>query len=245
MRTLHIVLPMAGRGSRFASAGFTTPKPLIEVDGGPMFLKALSSLDNIKCPKRYTIIIREEHEQQYNLSGLLKDALPEVNIIATNDTPIGSAADALRAEKYLQDDEGVVVLDCDLWFSSSSYNEMVESALNTTEPSAGLLTFTANNPRYSYAQIDSSNRVIRTAEKQVISEHAITGAYFFSTAQLFADSINELVKEPLGENMPEYYLSLAYNIIIKRGIIVNAAYVDQFASFGTPEELKEYGSARN
>ena len=33
---LNIVLPMAGRGSRFANAGYTLPKPLIPVHGVPM-----------------------------------------------------------------------------------------------------------------------------------------------------------------------------------------------------------------
>ena len=33
---INIVIPMAGRGSRFASAGFELPKPLIDVMGKPM-----------------------------------------------------------------------------------------------------------------------------------------------------------------------------------------------------------------
>ena len=33
---LNIVLPIAGRGSRFASAGYTVPKPLIPIHGAPM-----------------------------------------------------------------------------------------------------------------------------------------------------------------------------------------------------------------
>ncbi|HSX29838.1 MAG TPA: hypothetical protein VLE73_04750 [Candidatus Saccharimonadales bacterium] len=54
MRDLHIIMPMAGAGSRFAKAGFTTPKPLIQVDGKPMFMKALSALEPIKANKHYT-----------------------------------------------------------------------------------------------------------------------------------------------------------------------------------------------
>jgi NDP-sugar pyrophosphorylase family protein len=89
-RALHIVLPMAGRGSRFANAGFSTPKPLIKVDGTPMFLKALSSLDKIKADKKYTIIIRKEHVENYNLDKLLKKELPEANIVITNEEPTGA-----------------------------------------------------------------------------------------------------------------------------------------------------------
>ena len=33
---INVVIPMAGRGSRFTAAGYTIPKPLIEIDGRPM-----------------------------------------------------------------------------------------------------------------------------------------------------------------------------------------------------------------
>ena len=34
---MNIVIPMAGAGSRFSKAGFKTPKPLIDVQGKPMY----------------------------------------------------------------------------------------------------------------------------------------------------------------------------------------------------------------
>jgi len=243
VRILHIIMPMAGHGSRFANAGFTTPKPLIEVDGMPMFLKALSSLEPIEAKKRYTVIIREEHEQKYNLTDLLKDALPEVNVVITSEEPIGATADALRARNLLEETEGVVVMDCDLWFHSESYNQMVETCLREHPIIAGgLLTFTDKDPRYSYARFGEDYIVKETAEKKVISNHAITGAYFFATARHFIFAAEKLLRQPLNDTMPEYYLSPLYNILIHDGGIIKAATVDEFASFGTPEELEAYNS---
>lgn len=241
MRTLHVVMPMAGRGSRFANAGFTTPKPLIEVDGAPMFIKALSSLDGILAPKRITIIIREEHDTEYSLKKLLLGVLPKANIVVTNEEPIGAVKDALRSEDYLDPDEGVVVLDCDLWFRSRSYEEMLNASLgNKSNIAGGLLTFFADNPRYSYALIGENNRVTETREKQVISNHAITGSYYFAYSTHFINSAKKLIGYKLNEKMPEYYLSLLYNILIDEGKQIQAAFVDAFASFGTPEELSDY-----
>ena len=37
------VMPMAGSGSRFKKYGYHTPKPLIKVNGEPMFIKAAKS----------------------------------------------------------------------------------------------------------------------------------------------------------------------------------------------------------
>ena len=245
MKDLHIILAMAGRGSRFADAGFSTPKPLIQVDGQPMFMKALSSLDAIKAVKHYTIIIREAHDKEYDLSNQLKTVLPEANVVVTNEEPTGALSDAYRAKPYLKPDEGVILLDCDLWFSSPSYYQMVENSLNgTSQIAGGLLTFEADNPRYSYAKLDDNGTVTETAEKKVISHNAITGAYYVASTEIFIKAADDVLSRERSPEMPEYYVSHIYNSILAQGGTVQAAMVEGFASFGTPEELDAYEKTR-
>ena len=132
-------------------------------------------------------------------------------------------------------------MDCDLWFQSAGYDEMVRTCLSgLSDIDGGLLTFPSNNPRYSYAAFGNDHIVTATAEKRVISNYAITGAYFFATANIFLNAAEKLLAEPLSETLPEYYLSPLYNILIERGGRIQAEEVDQFASFGTPEELSLY-----
>jgi dTDP-glucose pyrophosphorylase len=243
-KKLHIILPMAGRGSRFANAGFTTPKPLIKVDGIPMFLKALSSLDSIKADVLYTIIIRKEHDEKYDLKELLIKSLPSANIVISDEEPRGAVVDALKAKPYIEATDLVTVMDCDLWFQSSSYNKMVEDVLEgISNIAGGVLTFQADNPRYSYAKFGADNIVTETAEKKVISDHAMTGAYFFASAKEFIHSADILLQRPTNPEMPEYFISFLYNILIDEGKKIQAAIVDKFASFGTPEELAAYESS--
>jgi dTDP-glucose pyrophosphorylase len=240
-RKVQIVMPMAGAGSRFANAGFDTPKPLIEVDGMPMFLKAISSLDAIKAEKEVIFIVRQEHIENQNLEKLIKDAMPEAVVIALHEITRGAAETAFMAKDQLEPSDPVIVMDCDLWFKSESYDNMVNSILEDDNSiSAGLITFESSDPRYSYAKVDLDNIVSETAEKRVISNHAITGAYFFSTAEVFINAASILLNQPIDEKMPEYYLSLLYNILIDEGKKVQATYVDRFYSFGTPEELENY-----
>lgn len=237
---------MAGRGSRFANAGFTTPKPLINVDGVPMFIKALSSLNGIKVNKHYTVIIRSEHEDKYGLSKQLKYVLPEVNVVITNEEPTGALADAYRAKQYLASGQGIVLLDCDLWFQSQPYYDMIQASLDgRSDIAGGLLTFEADNPRYSYAEIDDNWIVSRTAEKQVISNRAITGAYYISDTESFINAADELLAKPLTDAMPEYYISNIYNILLEQGKKIMATPIEAFASFGTPEELEEYNNGKH
>lgn len=243
-RRLQIVMPMVGLGSRFAKEGFTTPKPLIDVDGMPMFRKALSSLENIDAPKDYHFVIRQEHVDTQNLDKLIKEALPEANVIVVPELTRGAAESALCAKDYLKPEDGLVLLDCDLWFNSASYKKMVEDSLTgKSQIDGGVLTFKADSPKYSYAEIGDNDMVIRTAEKQVISKTATTGAYFFATAKTYCDAATELLKQPLTDVMPEYYISFVYGLLLKQDAKIQAAYVDQFASFGTPEELAAYEEA--
>lgn len=234
-------MPMAGLGSRFAKAGFTTPKPLITVDGQAMFLKALSSIEGIEAKKSFYFVIRQEHVDTEGLDKLISDELPTANVIVIPEMTRGAAETALMGSSSLDPNDGLIVMDCDLWFKSNSYNTMVEDSLNDiSDIAGGLLTFTADNPRYSYAKVGANDIVSETAEKRVISNHAITGAYYFATAVEFISATEQLLKQPRNDSMPEYYMSLLYNILLDEGKTIKAAYVDQFASFGTPEELDEY-----
>ena len=56
---LNILIPMAGAGSRFEKAGYTFPKPLIEIHGKTMIQWVIERL-KIKV---ITFIVRAEHEK--------------------------------------------------------------------------------------------------------------------------------------------------------------------------------------
>ncbi len=234
-------MPMAGLGSRFADAGIITPKPLIQVDGMPMFLKALSSIKDIEAKKSYIFVIQEKHDIEQGLEGLITSALPEAKVIKLPSVTRGAAETALMAREYIDLNAGTIVMDCDLWFQSNDYNELVSKSLDNPELVSGvLLTFKATSPRYSYAEVDDNGYVTNTAEKKVISDNAITGAYYFSTGKLFLSTAERLLQSNLSLDVPEYYLSSMYNILLADNHKISLAMVDTHESFGTPEELANY-----
>lgn len=244
MRSLHIVLPMAGYGSRFAKIGITTPKPLIPVDGAPMFLKAISSFDSLATPKRYTVILRKEHVDEHNLEEKVRAALPEVNIVITDEPATGALRDAYRAVPHIKPDEGILVMDCDIMLGGKAYFSMIKNSLEDKDPlRGGLLLFPADNPRYSYAQVDDSWNVLRTAEKQVISPYAIGGGYFIRDLETFTKNADDVFSQPLTAERPEYFMSYLFNQILDNKEIVRGA-LGEFISFGTPEELQAYNDSK-
>ena len=61
---MNVLIPMAGAGSRFEQAGYTFPKPLIDVDGKPMIQVVT---DNLNIDAKYIFIVQKKHYKKYNL----------------------------------------------------------------------------------------------------------------------------------------------------------------------------------
>jgi len=246
MRDLHIIMPMAGEGSRFMNEGITTPKPLILAKGIPFFLRAIRSLSRIETPRKYSFIVRQEHRQEhidkYEIDKKMLAYFSEANIISVKETTRGAVETCMLANEFIEMDDGILVLDCDLEFKSIQFERLLMESLSKPIDQingGALVSFHSVNPRYSFAKADDSGIVVKTAEKEVISENALAGAYFFSKAESFLSAARSLLaKEKIDK--PEYYVSLLYNTLIKNGETIRLANTDQYHSFGTPEELNHF-----
>lgn len=241
MRNLHIVMPMGGLGSRFTEAGFDTPKPLIPVDGMPMFLKSYTSLGDTSPQRSLTVIIRREHQTRFDLAKKISTYLPECHVVIIDTLTRGALETSLCAQDFMKDDEGILLLDCDLYFKSSAYNTLIDDCLSGTRGhcDGALVFFESQDSRYSYVETNNQD-VIRTAEKQVISNHALIGSYFFGNKSLFLTAANATLQTKLTEQMAEFYTAPSFNYLIKMGLSIKAVACDEYHSFGTPEELERY-----
>ena len=240
MRNLHIIMPMAGEGSRFRNAGWTTPKPLIELKGKPLFIRAIESVKVDGAPMKYSFIVRGEHIREYAVDKSIKAILPEANIFSVEKTTRGAVETCLVAESAIADDDAVVVMDCDLEFGSIEYRRIIAEALADDDARGGaLVSFESQEPKYSYAELGEDGLVRRTAEKEVISNHALCGAYFFASGREFKAAAHRLFNEPVMLK-PEFYVSLLYNYLLKDGSPVRLAHMEMYRSYGTPEELMQW-----
>ena len=64
-KSLNVLIPMAGAGSRFEKAGYTFPKPLVEIDNKPMIQWVIESLD---IDANYIFLVQKEHQRKFNIS---------------------------------------------------------------------------------------------------------------------------------------------------------------------------------
>ena len=119
---------------------------------------------------------------------------------------------------------------------------MVSNALSVSADEAdggALVSFESNNPRYSYALVDDEDRVLRTAEKDPISTHALCGAYFFGSGKDFKRIAHQLLEDGT-HGKAEFYVSLLYNYLLDEGKVIRLATMEEYYSYGTPEELLFY-----
>lgn len=242
MRPLHVIMPMAGEGSRFKKEGWTTPKPLITIDGQPLFKHAINSVFIAGIDMKYSFIVRQEHMLDCHIDEGIKSFLPAANIFSVKKTTRGAVETCLMAESVIADDDAVIVLDCDLEFRSVRFIEIIKDILSLPAEKAtggALVSFESNDPRYSYAALDDDGYVTRTAEKEVISSHALCGAYFFSTGKCFKHIAHQLLDETEFRK-PEYYVSLLFNYLLANGEKVYLAPLNEYYSYGTPEEIRRY-----
>lgn len=243
MKPLQILMPMGGLGQRFRDAGINTPKPLINVDGVAMFQKALASYDSYPGEKEYIFVIRKDTDEEYGLGAQLTSLIPDAKIKILDHNTRGAVETCLVAEEFVNTNNPLVIMDCDIAFESPEYFERVSRAITNGDFDGLLLSFTSEDPRYSYAEVNEEGIVIRTAEKVAISNNALMGAYFFTSGSVFLDAAHELLSKEISDTMKEYYVSLIYNILIEKNKKVGLAKGKMY-SFGTPEELARYNETR-
>jgi len=254
-------MPMAGEGSRFKEAGYDTPKPLIKLKDKELYRHALDSINFDKwlfitkdIKFKYTFIVRKEFISDYHIDEEIKKYYPEANILYVEKTTRGALETVMLAEPYIDDDDMVLVMDCDLEFRCDRFIGYLYYEV-TTSKSPLLLSFYSKDPKYSYCeQLDNDQNTLteNVVEKKQISTHALGGCYCVGLGSIFKKCAHQVIKD-FEDNKLDYkelYLSLVYNYIIKETeqpviYIDMNMHKDHYWSYGTPYDLENYNYDRN
>jgi RpiB/LacA/LacB family sugar-phosphate isomerase len=225
-----LLVPIAGKGQRFVDDGFHMPKPLIMVDDKHIIDWSFLSIN--KDEYDIVFVVRKEHIYNFGMDTILRNKFGEdIKIVETDKITSGTVASCLLAKDLINNKQQLVIYTLDVHFQNKFSIEDVD-----TDSDGFILTFKANNPAYSYAELDSSGLVIRTAEKEVISENAATGIYYFKEGSVFVKYAEEMIDKNLRTNN-EFYVCPLYNLMIKDGLKVRTKQVEKMYLMGTPTEL--------
>lgn len=237
MQKLHLIMPMGGRGYRFFKDGYSMPKPLIELNGKPFFYWSAQSVMKFIDVADISFVVLKEHIESFGIDKRIKEYYPQARIVVIPEVLPGAVMTCLEGVKGLGGGP-LLFNDCDHMFICRGFNEFC-SAGDFSSPDAALLTFTSDEPKYSFAKLSENGRVLYTVEKQAVSRHAICGAYYFSCAERFVSAAEKYLTSCSYE---EFFMSGVYNVLIENGADVKVFETDVHISFGTPEE---YAAAVN
>lgn len=231
---MNVLIPMAGEGSRFKEAGFTFPKPLIEIHSKPMIQWVIENL-NIKA--NFIFIIRKEHQEKFNIKSVLKVLEPNCKIIEVDSLTEGAACTTLLAEEYINNDQPLILANSDQFIEWNSSKTMYNFISKDVD--GGILTFEAIHPKWSYAKLGEDDYVCEVAEKNVISNNATVGIYYWKNGSDYVHYAKQMIKKNIRVNN-EFYVCPVYNEAISDNKKIKIESIKKMWGLGTPEDLNYF-----
>lgn len=232
---LNIVVPMAGRGSRFAQAGYKMPKPLIDIYEHPMIEHVTKNITP-RCEHRFIYICQQEHLDKYGLAEKLEVIAPGCVIIPINYITEGAACTVLLAEKYIDTDDAMMIANSDQ-FVDIDINDYI-AAIGSHD--GLIMTMPSDDPKWSYIKFDEQGYVTMVQEKKVISNEATVGIYNYKYGRDFIKYAHQMIDKNIRVNN-EFYVAPVYNEMIDAGMkIVYHNVGKRMYGLGVPEDLNYF-----
>jgi NDP-sugar pyrophosphorylase family protein len=234
---MNFIIPMAGLGSRFLKAGYTLPKMLLQAKGKTLLEWSLSSLP-LELSTVVVFIGLAEHEKEFDLSNTIKQLYPELNcrFIFLKQVSRGQAETVYQSLGECDMEKPLVIFNIDTYFHSPTLAQTLLSA----DHDGVLSCFDSREDRFSFAALDEDERyVIEVREKEVISNHALTGLYTFQKANDFKETYEYHQAHDLRVK-GEFYIAPMYNYLINLGRRYVLDHVEKHFILGTPEEYEQF-----
>jgi HAD superfamily hydrolase (TIGR01509 family) len=231
---LNVLIPMAGAGSRFQQAGYTFPKPLIDVKGKPMIQVVV---DNLNMDANYIFVVQKEHRAKYNLDTLLNLIAPNCKIVEVDGMTDGAACTTLLAKEHIDNDAPLVMANSDQfleWDSNEFMYKMIEQKVD-----GGIVSFQATHPKWSFAKVDEHGYVTEVAEKNPISDIATVGVYYWAKGSDYVKYAEQMIEKNIRTNN-EFYTCPVFNEAIGDCKRIKTFHIDNMWGIGTPEDLNYF-----
>ena len=231
---MKILIPMAGRGKRFEDAGYSFPKPLIDINGKTMIQIII---ENLNFSAEHILICQKEHYEKYALKELLDLITPNCKIIQVSEITEGAACTALLSKESINNDEELIIANSDQWVNWN--NQHILSYLRDNDADGGIVTFYSTHPKWSFVKLDDEGKVTIVAEKKPISNIATVGIYYFKKGKYFVEAAEQMIGKNIRTNN-EFYIAPVYNEMIQSNKKILNYPIAEMRGLGTPEDLSKF-----
>lgn len=231
LKKYNLVLPIAGKAQRFIDAGYTMPKALILARDRHVIDWSLSSIDTKEC--NLIFLVRTDHIYNFSIDKILQSKFgKDIKIVNVDKVTRGALETCTLAYDHINNENPLIIYTPDVFF------EPIFDPASIDKSSDGfLLTFKANSADHSYSKFGDDGVVSMVAEKEVISDEANVGLYYFKSGQLFLKYANEMISnEILIKN--EFYIAPMYNLMIRDSLKITASNTEKMHVLGTPPQFE-------
>lgn len=241
---MDLVIPMAGEGSRFFNAGYKLPKYMLKAKGLTLFNYSLSSFP-LEIFDQIIFIALKKHDIKYDVREFITNEMNKYfdflnyKLLFLDKKTDGQAQTVLKAKKYINEKDDLVIYNIDTHFKSKELKEKLIDAELKKDGVIGGFKLNNPEPKWSFANINSNNIVTETAEKNVISNIALTGMYHFTRASDFFEVAEYYIDENI-KHENEFYIAPMYNYLIRDNKRFIVDIVDEFIPLGVPKDLEEF-----
>ncbi len=237
---LNIVIPMAGRGSRFVEQGYILPKPLIPVHDIPMIQLVIENLKP-NCQHRFIFLCLKEHIAKYSIDEKLNLMEPSAEIISIDIVTEGAACTVLLAKNFIDNDDSLMIANSDQWVDAD-INEYL-AAMGQQQYDGFIMTMRAHDTKWSYVKLNEKNQVTEVVEKQVVSNEATVGIYNYARGSYFIEAAEAMIKQDFRVN-GEFYVAPAFNQMINKDLKIGFYNIgkenDGMYGMGIPSDLNSF-----
>lgn len=237
---LNIVLPIAGRGSRFADVGYTQPKPLIPVHGLPM-IEAVVRNVRPAAPHRFIFVALRAHLDHLGMRETLERCAPGCVIVPVDQVTEGAACTVLLAKAFINNTDPLMLANSDQWVDIDVNDYLAE--MDRHQAVGLIMTMDADDPKWSFVGLSADGLVTRVVEKEVISHEATVGIYNFRRGADFVRAAERMIADNLRVN-GEFYVAPAYNSLVAEGARIAVYNVgsehDGMYGLGIPADLERF-----
>ncbi|MFQ1933226.1 hypothetical protein ACK350_07115 [Aeromonas veronii] len=231
-----IVIPMAGLSSRFFSAGYKIPKYMLPIDNQTVFSRSVKSFEKYFDSDEFVFICRENYNTpEFVHSELKRIGVKNFKISILKEETKGQAETVVLGLRDYREIEDITIFNID------TFRPGFDKPLLAKNSRGYLETFIGEGKNWSNVLPDEFGRVVKTAEKQEISNYCCTGLYSFSYFSDLKNAYNAAKNDRALVHNNEYYIAPLYNYLIKQGYLVNFTIIERrdVIFCGTPDEYSE------
>ncbi len=215
-----IVIPMLGKSSRFFSAGYTRPKYQLPLAGGTVFSSSVQSFQRYFDAEPFLFLVRQDYEARHFVAAeATRLGIKDFRVVEFSNETRGQADSVALGISDYHNDVSILIFNIDTIRHNFVYPE-------TNDIGDGFLeVFKGEGDGWSFVEPGPGTTVLRTTEKERISDLCSNGLYFFARIADFREAFRHYVSS--GQQvLGELYVAPLYNYLIKQGRNINFQVVD-------------------